>query len=263
MNLSGTWRFESTSKAQKIKNPILIAGLPGIGNVGKIVVDFLIEETKATKLYEISGHSMPNSVFVNENNLVELPKIEMYHKKLKNGKELFLLTGDVQPIDEESCYKFCEDLVAISQKHGVKEIITLGGIGLGEAPRKPKVYCTGNSKEMIARYAKNSSINTKVYGVVGPIVGVSGLLIGVAEKQKISAISLLAETLGHPMFLGVKGAKEILALLDKRFDMKLDTKKLDKEIAALDKEMRVSEELSSKARKAGSKDPEQNQSYIG
>ena len=33
----------------KLKNPILIEGLPGVGNVGKIAVDFLIDKFEATK----------------------------------------------------------------------------------------------------------------------------------------------------------------------------------------------------------------------
>ena len=61
----------------KIKNPILIEGLPGMGNVGKITVDFMVESLKAEKFMEIKSGVFPNSVFVNEENLVELPKIEL------------------------------------------------------------------------------------------------------------------------------------------------------------------------------------------
>ena len=257
---SAEWTFESFSKKPNLNKPILIEGLPGIGNVGKIVVDFMIDELKAVKLYEISGHAMPNSVFVNEKNLVELPKIEMYYKKLKNV-DLLLLTGDVQPIDEESCYEFCENLVDLSKKYRVSEIITLGGIGLGEVPKKPRVFCTGNSLDLIKKYKETTNVNTKVYGVVGPIVGVSGLLIGIAERKNIKAITLLAETLGHPMYLGIKGAKETLGVLDKRFNLKLNTKKLEKEIADLDKEMRKNEEISSST--SSKKDKAHRVAYIG
>jgi uncharacterized protein len=258
---SAEWTFESFSKRPILNKPVLIEGLPGIGNVGKIVVDFMIDELKAVKLYEISGHAMPNSVFVNDKNLVELPKIEMFYKKLKNNVDLLLLTGDVQPIDEESCYEFCENLVDLSKKYKVSEIITLGGIGLGEVPKKPRVFCTGNSIELIKKYKELTGVNTKVYGVVGPIVGVSGLLIGIAEKKDIKAVTLLAETLGHPMYLGIKGAKETLSVLDKRFNLKLNTKKLEKEIAALDREMKKTEEISSSS--SSKKDKAHRVAYIG
>ena len=70
-------------KKINMKNPILIEGLPGIGNVGKVAVDFMIESLSADRIMEIQSNSFPNSVFVNEENLIDLPKIELYHKKIK------------------------------------------------------------------------------------------------------------------------------------------------------------------------------------
>ena len=63
----------------KFKKPILIEGLPGIGNVGKIAVDFMIEELGAKKLYSFFSYKLPHSVFVNTDNLVEMPKLEIYY----------------------------------------------------------------------------------------------------------------------------------------------------------------------------------------
>ena len=37
-------KFIVNKKDFSIRNPVLIEGLPGIGNVGKIVVDFLIDQ---------------------------------------------------------------------------------------------------------------------------------------------------------------------------------------------------------------------------
>jgi proteasome assembly chaperone (PAC2) family protein len=75
------WHITSFEKKAVLKNPILIVGLPGIGNVGKIVVDFLIDELKAKKMYEIHSRHFPNTVFVNDNNLVSLPSVEIFCKK--------------------------------------------------------------------------------------------------------------------------------------------------------------------------------------
>ena len=239
------WRFEQFAKSPSLKNAVIIEGLPGIGNVGKIVVDFIIDELGAKKLYEISGYAMPNSVFVNDENLVELPKIEMYYKKMKKKNDLLLLTGDVQPIDEESSYEFSEDIVDVASRFKASHIITLGGIGLAEVPGKPKVYCTGNDKKLVGKYKEGTGVDTQLYGVVGPIVGVSGLLVGLAQKKKIKAVSLLSETVGHPMYLGIRAARETLKVLNKKLGLDLDTGKLDKEIADLDREMKKTEGLSS------------------
>ena len=238
------WTFTQFGKLPKLANPILIEGLPGIGNVGKVAVDFLIDELKAKKMYEITSYTFPHSVFVNEDNLVELPIVEVFYVKSGIKRSLIFLGGDVQPVDEVSSYEFSAKVLEMAQKFNVKEIITLGGIGLNDIPKKPKVYCTGNSKKMIDAY-KSELVSNKLYGIVGPIVGVSGLLLGLASRKNVSAVSLLAETYGHPMYLGINGAKEILKVLNKKLDLKIDVNKLDREIKDIESEiMKKTEQLS-------------------
>ncbi len=236
------WKIQQFGKTPKLNKPLLIEGLPGIGNVGKVAVDFLIDELDAKKLYEITSYTFPHSVFVNEDNLVELPIVEVFYKRFTGKKDILLLGGDVQPIDEISSYEFSDKILDIVQKLKGNEIITLGGIGLADIPKKPKVYCTGNTKKAIDRY-KDDTLSSNLYGVVGPIVGVSGLLLGLASRRKMEAVSFLAETYGHPMYLGIKGAKEILKLLNKKLELKIDINKLDKEIRNIEGEIIKKTEL--------------------
>ena len=237
------WKISQFGKAPKLNRPVFIEGLPGIGNVGKVAVDFLIDEIKAKKIYEITSYTFPHSVFVNEDNLVELPVVEVFYKQ-GFKRDILLVGGDVQPIDEVSSYEFSDKILDIAQKFNVEDIITLGGIGLAEIPKKPKVYCTGNSKKAVDKY-KSDMVSNSLYGVVGPIVGVSGLLLGLASKRNMDAVSFLAETYGHPMYLGIKGAKEILRVLNKKLELKIDVNKLDREIKDIENEiMKKTEQLS-------------------
>ncbi len=214
----------------KPDSPVLIEGLPGIGNVGKIVVDFLIENTNAELLASFFSYSLPNSVFVNEDNLVSLPKIELYYAVI-NDNHFFFLTGDVQPVDEVSSYLFCESIIKnVVAKFGVSRIVTLGGIGLPEKPSNPVVYVTGNDKPFINDFVSFGA-NPEVYGVVGPIIGVSGLLLGLADKQGVPAVALLAETLGHPMHVGLSGARSLLRLLISFFKFDVSDDVIDKEFS--------------------------------
>lgn len=231
-----TWKVEQLSKKPKLKNPILIEGLPGIANVGKIAVDFIIQKLGCQRLCKFTSHKFPHSVFVNEKNMVQLPVIEICYKKHKQ-QDLLFLVGDIQPIDEESCYEFCEIVLDKFRELGGKELITLGGIGLNDIPKKPKIYCTATDKEIIKKYKEGTNLEDKLYGIVGPIVGVTGLLVGLAPKKKVSGIAILAETYGHPLYLGVKGAREILKVLKQKLKLNLDLKDMDKEIEKIDKEI--------------------------
>jgi len=44
-----TWKVEFFEKP-KLKDPILIEGLPGIGNIGKLAVDFIIDDHTAVEV---------------------------------------------------------------------------------------------------------------------------------------------------------------------------------------------------------------------
>lgn len=257
-----TWRIEQFCKKPRLRDTIFIEGLPGIGNVGKVVIDFIVDELKAKKIYEITSNTFPHSVFVNEDNLVELPKIEIFYKRL-DGHDFLLMGGDVQPIDEVSSYEFSEKVLDLVEGFNAKEIITLGGIGLGEIPKKPRIYCTGNCRKIIEKY-KSDKVHDNLYGIVGPIVGVSGLLLGLASKRKIDAVALLAETYGHPMYLGVKGAREVLKVLNDKLKLDINVDKLEKEIAYIEKQIvKRTEELSNVSKRGGLRKGRGEVSYIG
>lgn len=268
--MQSRWEITQSGKVPKLNKPLFIEGLPGIGNVGKIAVDFLIEELKAEKLCSFFSHKFPHSVFVNENNLVELPKMEVYYKKYSGKskkRDLLLLTGDIQPIDEESCYTFCEELLKIIKHHKCTEMITTGGIGLQHVPDKPKVFCTSNDTRLLKEYVKKGMLVEKnIFGVVGPIVGVSGILLGLGEKRKVKGVSLLAETFGNPLYLGIKGAKEILRVIEKKFRWGIKLNKMSKNIAEAENELiKSTQEWISEMQglQAGAKAKNKEVHYIG
>ncbi len=237
------WVFSLVpEKRPVLDSPILIEGLPGIGNAGKIAVDFLVEKMKAKKLYNIFSYYMPHSVFVNEEDLVELPKMEVYYKKSQKGRDMLFLVGDTQPVDEPSCYSFCRKMLSIASEHGCREIMTLGGIGLKEMPEEPNIYVTGTSKEIVRKYSTKDTIN-ELYGTVGPIVGVSGVLVALSRLKGQEGVAVLGETLAHPMFVGVKTSKAMLSYMSKVIGFRVSLKELDKEIEHLEKELKAVDEL--------------------
>ncbi len=236
-----TWKVKQTvKKLPALKNPILIEGLPGIGNVGKVAVDFMIEELKAKKIYELFSYSLPHTVFVREDNLVELPSIEFYHVKAKTkggARDLLFLAGDIQPTTEVASYEFSETVLNLMVELKCYELIAIGGIGLQDEPQKPKVLCTGTSHKYVQEFIKGTTVSPKLYGIVGPIIGATGLLIGMAKEKNIEGVCLLAETFAHPLYLGVKGSQEVLKVLEKKLQLKMNLKALNEEIQQVEKEI--------------------------
>lgn len=68
--------------------------MPGIGHVGKLAADHMIDEFNATKFAEIYSPSFPPQVFVGEEGLIENMINELYYVKNvgeDNLDTLFLL----------------------------------------------------------------------------------------------------------------------------------------------------------------------------
>lgn len=261
-----SWEVVWSAKKPKLKNPVLIAGLPGIGNVGKIAVDFLKQDLKAKKLLEFSSEYLPHTVFVNEKNLIELPSIQLWYFSTSK-RDVLLLVGDAQPVHEMACYGFCESLIGVLKELGCNDAVTLGGIALRHVPKKPQVYCIGANKKTVAEFVKGTVLKTELYGVVGPIIGVTGVLAGLASKHGLNAVVVLAETFGHPMFLGIASAREILLALGQKFGITLRLDSLTREMKQMEEEMSVNRkemaELQQGAISKLSGKMNKEQSYIG
>ena len=55
----------------KLKDAILLEGLPGVGNVGKLAAMHLIEELKAKKCTEIYSSHFPPQVLIDDDGVVK------------------------------------------------------------------------------------------------------------------------------------------------------------------------------------------------
>src|SRR3989338_5613357 len=82
-------------KKQKLSNPVLFVGLPGIGLVGKICVDYFLRQLKTELIAEIYSDSFPPAVHTKEG-VMELIKDQLFCFK-SGGTHFLFLAGPVQP----------------------------------------------------------------------------------------------------------------------------------------------------------------------
>jgi hypothetical protein len=219
-------------KKEKLKNAILFTGLPGIGLVGKISVDYLLRQLKATKVAEIYSDSFPPSVHTN-NSVIELIKDELYF--YENGKKQFLfLSGPVQPsLDFRTGsaiehYEFAEKVVETAKELGVKEVYTLAGINIGEKrmEKTPSVVVAATSKKMLDEFKK---FNVKPAQDDGLISGAAGLVLGIGKEHGLEGACLMGETNARLVYGDHGSAKKLLELLVKKFGFKISMAEIEKE----------------------------------
>ncbi len=208
-----------------LKDAILLEGLPGVGNVGKLAAMHLIEELKAKKCMEIYSSHFPPQVLIDEDGIVNLVNNELYYYNGK-GKErdLLFLVGEYQGMDSSGQYDLCQKLIDLVKEMGVTTIYTLGGYGLGKLVPEPRVLGAATSVDIVKSF-KKAGVEF-IDGEPGAgIVGASGLLLGLGKLQGIHGGCLMGETSGY--MVDPKSASVVLKSLQKLLGVKIDLSELE------------------------------------
>jgi len=216
----------------KLKDAILLEGLPGVGNVGKLAAMHLIEELKAKKCMEIYSSHFPPQVLINEEGIVNLVNNELYYYKGKDkGRDLLFLVGEYQGMDSSGQYDLCQKLIGMVKDMGVTTIYTLGGYGLGKLVPVPRVLGAATSKDIVKSF-KKAGVEF-IDGEPGAgIVGASGLLLGLGKLQGIHGGCLMGETSGY--MVDPKSASVVLKSLQKLLGVNIDLSELEERAKQVD-----------------------------
>ncbi|MBU5575009.1 MAG: proteasome assembly chaperone family protein [Candidatus Aenigmatarchaeota archaeon] len=232
-------------KEVKLNNPILLVGLPGIGNVGRVAIGYMVHKLNAEKFAELYSPSFYPSVLIH-NNAVHLLRNEFYYWKNPKGRDLILLIGDMQTYDPKAHYEIAGKIVDFAISLGVKEIITIGGFGTGTIIKKPKVYGVLGNQKLIQKY-KDYGINFNVSDKIGMIIGAAGLIVGLGNLKNIDGIVLLGETSGIPILTDPSAAESVLEVLQKIININIDLTELEEKAKAMNEFIKKLDEIQRRA----------------
>ncbi len=244
-------------KVPKLTNPLLIEGLPGIGNVGKLAVEHLIDSVNATKFAEFYCKDFPPQVFINPDGTIDLVKNEFYYwkKEKKNQRDLILVTGDYQGLSSQGQYELVDHILTLAEDIGVKDLFTLGGYGLGHEIEEPQVLCATTHKKLVKEMKKHGAVFKK-NEPGGGIVGASGLLLGLGKLRKFKGTCFMGETPGY--LVDPKSAKAVLNVL-------MSITKIDVDLSALEDKAKEIEQIAQQLKEIESttKEKPEDLKYIG
>jgi len=215
-----------------LKDPIFVEGLPGVGNVGKLAAEHLVDQLKAVKFVEMFSKYFPPQVLVTDAGTIRLVSNQLYYvmrPQMKN--DLVIMTGDYQGLTPEGQYALSDRTLQIIKELGVNRIYTLGGYGLGKMIEKPRVLGAASDLELVDEM--------KTFGVTfskgepgSGIVGASGLLLGLGNLYGMRSVCLMGETSGY--FVDPKGAQAVLEVLAKILGVTIDFSDLEQKAQQID-----------------------------
>ncbi len=224
-------RYLDSFQDKNLTDPLLIEGLPGIGQVGKLVAEYIIHMLGAEKIGEIHSIYLPPQVILEENGIARLPRNEIFLYKAPERHIIFLV-GDFQSTSNEGHYLLSDAYLDIAQELGVKRIYTLGGFGVGHLVNGPRVLGAVNREELRAEIeAAGVSFERDEPG--GGIIGAAGLLLGLGGIRGIDAVCLMGETSGY--LVDPMSAANVLAVLSKLIGVEVDPTQLNDRAAEMEK----------------------------
>lgn len=196
----------------ELRNPDLIAGWPGIGNIGLMAVHTLARLLEAEEFGEIEPWDFfyPGKVSIKDGLLIdmEFPSNKFSFWKGRVRDVMFFI-GEQQPsygggmyASGKRAYQIANLVLDVGVKFGCQRVYTSGAcVSSVHHQMKPRVVSVVSSERLkreVASYP-NTILMSQTEGREGNahgqgvVTGLNGLLLGLAKKRGLEAICLMGE----------------------------------------------------------------------
>jgi uncharacterized protein (TIGR00162 family) len=233
---------------------VLLEGLPGVGHVGKLAAEHLIEEGDSQRVRRLCSTHLPPQVTVDDDGTTELVGID-FHSVTIDETTLLVVTGDHQAGTNGGHYAIAEELLAIATDAGVERAYGLGGVPTGDLGGDRSVLGAVNDAA-IRPGLEDAGVTFREGEPEGGIVGVSGLMLGLGSRRDLPAACLMGETSGY--LVDPKSARAVIETLETVLDIGVDYEALDDRAEEMEEVVSRMDEMEASAEMA-----EENLRYIG
>lgn len=209
------------------KNPVLIQGLPGLGLVGKIAVQYLVDQYRPPLIASVVSDLLPfpdgsTGVKVVEHDL-KPSSYEIYYLSRDEAlRDVILLTSGAQPISWGQ-YSMANKIIEYAKRTDVNLVLSLGGYMPGPSLVDGVFACTNDADLM----SQLEGLEVKRLSD-GYVTGAAGVMVGLAQVHGIRSACILGTTPGS--LPDPKASKRVLHVIDGLVGGHTDFSEMDKMI---------------------------------
>ncbi len=225
------------TKTIKLKDPILIACWPGMGEVAIKSGIFLRDTLGFKEFAEIqnSGLFEPAGIMV-ENGIISMPDFKegiFYHWRGKK-KDIVLFLAEIQPALDKG-YVFSKKIIEFARSLKIKTVITFAAMPSPIEHTQPTVtWVAATEKNILQECTRYGAKAVKE----GQISGLNGLLIGVAREKRMKGFCLLGEIPLYTIQIeNPKASKAVLEIVSKYLGIDLELSSFDQKAQYIDQEI--------------------------
>ncbi len=206
-----------------LSDPVLVEGLPGVGHVGKLAAEHLLDEYDGEVVRRVHSEHLPPQVSVSGGGVADLAAVE-FHAVPTEGRDLLVLTGDNQAQSNRGHYRLTEAFLDVAVDFGVETAYALGGVPTGEFIEEYDVLGAATDEALVDRLSE-AGVEFREDEPAGGVVGVSGLLLGLGGRRGVEAACLMGETSGY--LVDPKSARSVLEVLEDLLGVETDFAELE------------------------------------
>ena len=205
--------------------PVFVEGLPGVGHVGKLAAEHLVEEFDGELVARVYTTDFPPQVTVGDEGVAELTHAQ-FHYVEADGAELLVLTGDHQAASNEGHYDLTDAFLDVAESYGAERAFALGGVPTGELIEDDEYDVLGAvSDAAVADELSEAGVEFREDEPAGGIVGVSGLILGLGSRRGLDTACLMGETSGY--LVDPKSAQAVLETIQTVLGIEVDFSDLE------------------------------------
>lgn len=214
----------------ELRSPVIIEGLPGVGNVGKLAADLMAEQLGAKRMMRIYSPELPPQVLVDDECLAETACCEIWYADIGERDAVFIL-GDYQASTPIGQYILSEETFRMFLRYDPSLIVTLGGYGTGALVPAPRVLGAVTDAAMKPALEK-AGVGFYPGEPQGGIVGAAAMFLGFGAMYGIQSVCIMGETSGY--IVDYRSARNVLDALCGYLGVHVDTSSYQEQIEQID-----------------------------
>jgi uncharacterized protein len=217
--------IEIISEEIKLKEPFLIEGFQGVGMVGTLAAQYLVQKLNAKRIGYVEAPELPSMAILVEGE-VRHP-IRVHASKQKN---LLIIESEV-PLPKLMLPELGKKIVDWAKQRGVSRIICLEGFAAARK-KEPTIYGVVSDKEL----EKEIRDHVKILKT-GIIIGLTARILLEAKFKQMPVVCLISES--HSEFPDGIAAAALLKKLNEIYNLEIDVEPLIKEAKEFERKLKI------------------------
>ncbi len=193
---------------------ILLFAAPGIGNVGKLVIDGLIQQFRPPIVFSVTDPDLPPHAMKDEHDSLRCPALRVH---LISGEKSFLVaTCQAQPMSPSGQHRLALALRQKAKEWRVKGILVL--VGMSADPGDHDLLLLGPSKDDREWLSNIGATPSERWPEAG-MIGMAAWMATLGEFDEIPTACIVASSVGGTVDL--EGARRLHEQIEKMFGVEL------------------------------------------